>query len=296
MNAIYLPRRIVHSLRYRFAAPVRKLSIRARLRPRDNDVWRSTFAQLLVLPEADHVSESRDQNGNHLAEIEISGPLERLDISHVCSIEVVRQSASDAAARRRAEGMPWEALRNPDHPMTRDSRRIQASPAFAEMAMSAFSPGRPIADCIRDFSILLKDRIRYHPTSDRGRSPGDVLDGGRGVCEDFAHLAIAGLRSLGLPSRYVGGYRIPPEEGSSTVDCHAWAAVRLTGDDWLAFDPTFGEFCHMGHLANCWGRDSGDVPLVSGRLGEAIAHTLDSNVVVKTHSIEFDSVTTRLGC
>ena len=101
----------------------------------------------------------------------------------------------------------------------------------------------------------------------------DVLARRRGVCQDFAHVMIAGLRGLGLAARYVSGYLAtdPPPGRERVVGAdatHAWLACWVPGplgeSTWLAVDPT--NDCVMGdrHVTVAWGRDYADVPPVKG--------------------------------
>ena len=97
----------------------------------------------------------------------------------------------------------------------------------------------------------------------------EVMRVRRGVCQDFAHLEIAMLRSLGLPARYVSGYvRTRPAPGRQQLTgadaSHAWAALYCPGFGYIDLDPTNGTIPHDEHVTLAWGRDFGDVSPVKG--------------------------------
>jgi transglutaminase-like putative cysteine protease len=107
----------------------------------------------------------------------------------------------------------------------------------------------------------------------------------RGVCQDFAHLQIACLRSLGLPARYVSGYlRTTPPPGHARLAgadaSHAWCSAWCPGSGWVDFDPTNDCVPSDGHVTLAWGRDYGDVSPIHGVLLGGARHTLHVGVDV----------------
>src|SRR5205809_7023415 len=91
---------------------------------------------------------------------------------------------------------------------------------------------------------------------------GDMVRSRQGVCQDFAHVMIACLRSLGLPARYVSGYLRSKENSIGAEASHAWASVFCPGFGWLDFDPTNDVTPRSGHVTIAWGRGYSDVTLV----------------------------------
>jgi transglutaminase-like putative cysteine protease len=115
-----------------------------------------------------------------------------------------------------------------------------------------------------------------------------VLETRRGVCQDFAHLMIACLRSRGLPARYVSGYlrtNAPADkDGKKLVGdaaSHAWVSVWSPPYGWIEFDPTNGCFAGTDHVAVAWGRDFGDVSPLRGVILGGGRHQLSVTVAVE---------------
>jgi transglutaminase-like putative cysteine protease len=142
---------------------------------------------------------------------------------------------------------------------------VKVGPEFAAYAAPSFTPDRPIAAAAMDLCHRIFTEFRYDPRATTISTPvKEVLRLKRGVCQDFAHLMIACLRSLGLPARYVSGYL---RSGKSTVGheaSHAWCSVFCPGFGWLDYDPTNDVMPHHNHLTIALGRDYSDVAPVNG--------------------------------
>jgi transglutaminase-like putative cysteine protease len=123
---------------------------------------------------------------------------------------------------------------------------------------------------VKDLLHGINSDFRYKSGSTTVRSTvDDLLRDREGVCQDFAHLAVGVLRSVGLPARYVSGYiETRPPAGKPKlrgVDAsHAWASVFLPGHGWVDFDPTNDQFVDDRYLVTALGRDYGDVPPLKG--------------------------------
>jgi transglutaminase-like putative cysteine protease len=154
-------------------------------------------------------------------------------------------------------------------------------PLVAELrayAATSFPPGRPILAGARDLTHRIFSDFKYQPGStDLGTGVTRAFAMRRGVCQDFAHIQIACLRSLGLPARYVSGYLLTrPAEGKERLvgadASHAWLAVWVPGHDWVDLDPTNDLIPGREHITIGWGRDYGDVSPVSGVMFGGGAH------------------------
>ncbi len=149
---------------------------------------------------------------------------------------------------------------------------------LSALAMRVFKPGRPIVDAVTELSREIFETYSFDPMATDWATPLDtVLEKQSGVCQDFAHLATAVMRSVGLPASYVSGYietEAPPGEVKSIgADAsHAWCSVWTgptddTGDGsggWLDLDPTNHQVPPTRHVTVGWGRDYADVAPVRG--------------------------------
>jgi transglutaminase-like putative cysteine protease len=150
------------------------------------------------------------------------------------------------------------------------SPRIRLSPALADYARPSFPAGRPIFDAARDFTARIHNDFEFDAKATTvSTPPEEFLELRRGVCQDFAHLQIACLRSLGLAARYVSGYvATTPPPGMPRLAgadaSHAWVSVFCGPLGWVDFDPTNDAVVGDQHVTIGWGRDYGDVCPIQG--------------------------------
>ena len=168
-----------------------------------------------------------------------------------------------------------------------DSPLVRAEAALGEYAAGSFAPGRPLTDAVADLMARIHADFAYDPTAtDVTTPPLDVLRRRRGVCQDFAHLAIGCLRSLGLAARYVSGYleTVPPPGQAKLAGAdasHAWLQVYLPDVGWQDWDPTNNLQPTDRHVVTAWGRDYGDVPPLKGIIyGGGETHSIEVQVDV----------------
>lgn len=161
-------------------------------------------------------------------------------------------------------------------------------PRLRSIAGQCFTPGRSIVGSTRDLCSLIHAEFEFDPQFSNVSTPlADVLDARRGVCQDFAHLAVGCLRSLGLAARYVSGYieTLPPPGRERLVGAdasHAWCSVWTPQAGWVDFDPTNGLVPAGDHITVAWGRDYADVIPVRGvMIGPATTQTLEVAVDVE---------------
>jgi len=153
-----------------------------------------------------------------------------------------------------------------------DSPLVQASPAMADYARQSFKSGTPLLLGALDLSRRIHRDYIYDPVATTVATPlEEVVERRRGVCQDFAHLAIACLRSLGLPARYVSGYlrthAAPGQQKLFGADAsHAWFSLFCPSVGWVEFDPTNNLMPASEHITVAYGRDFGDVSPLSGIL------------------------------
>jgi transglutaminase-like putative cysteine protease len=196
---------------------------------------------------------------------------------------------------------PWEmvrdTLKNNFNPafleareMVLDSPFISANDLLYTYAQPSFPPYRPLLEAVSHLMQRVYTEFTYDPNFTTIVTPlEDVLAHRRGVCQDFAHLMIGCLRSLGLAARYVSGYleTFPPPgqtklRGSDAS--HAWLAVYVPNQGWTDFDPTNNQIPSSQHVTTAWGRDYGDVTPLKGIIFGGSESTL--KVLVDVDRIE----------
>jgi transglutaminase-like putative cysteine protease len=168
-----------------------------------------------------------------------------------------------------------------------DSPFVAASEALADYARPSFPPGRPLAEALHHFSHRIHGEFTYDPTATTLDTPvEEALRERHGVCQDYSHVMIGGLRSLGLPARYVSGYLASASRPADTEligaeASHAWVAAWCPNLGWLEADPTNDMIPGDRHVVLAWGRDYDDVSPVKGVTLGGGSHGVEVRVSVK---------------
>jgi transglutaminase-like putative cysteine protease len=247
---------------------------------------------LLIEPPPTIMRESQDYFGNPTTYLTVEEPHDELSIVARSRVEVFAPPVRDPMVTT-----PWEgiaAVLNAAHDAEAlevyqfafDSPFTRASEAVSAYAAESFPPGRPLLDGAIDLMQRIFNDFRYEGGVTDVYTPVDkVLADRRGVCQDFAHLLISGLRSLGIPARYVSGYleTRPPEGQPRMVGAdasHAWAAVWAPETGWVDLDPTNNLLPGEQHITVAWGRDYGDVSPINGMVLGGGTHKIDVSVDV----------------
>ncbi len=262
---------IEHRTVYTYSDQVSASYGRGYLRPRDLPWQRCISHRVTTKPTAADSSVGVDLYGNSDFYFHVTSAHRRLEVISRSVVEVRRPDTDSVAL-----GLPWERVR-PHHAGEADavdfvmpSPRIDVTDAVRQFAEVSFTPGRVIEDAIIDLTRRIYTGFTYKSGSTTvSTRVADVLADREGVCQDFAHLAVACLRSVGLAGRYISGYLAtnPPPGKPRLVGIdatHAWAAVWLPGGSWLAFDPTNNQPADERYATAAWGRDYGDVPPLKG--------------------------------
>ena len=267
---------IRHATTYRYGAPVTSGLTMAHLLPRAGPGQQVVEASVTSTPLADHSSTHIDAFGNLTTFLGVEQPHEELVVVGESVVDV-----DDPIWAPQATVPAWEDVpgllageTTPDGLLARActlaSPLVGLSEELATYARPSFPPGRLLDDCVRDLAERIHDEFAFDPAfSDVSTPLSDVLQAKRGVCQDFAHLSIGCLRSLGLPARYVSGYleTKPPPGQPKLVGAdasHAWASAYVPGAGWLDLDPTNDQVPPQRHITVAWGRDYADVPPVRG--------------------------------
>lgn len=217
-----------------------------------------------------------DAHGNSLIQFSVERPHDHLTLTASGVVETLSVALPGAESTA-----PWEevrdAMRRPGAThreagwMSVASHRVPVSVAFADYAIASFTPGRPVWEGTIALTARIFNDFRYMPGSSDTETPVEtILETRCGVCQDFAHLQIACLRSLGLAARYVSGYLL--ESGAdetrtlSARATHAWISVFVPDYGWLEIDPTNNQVLTEEYIVLAWGRDYADVSPLRGVL------------------------------
>jgi transglutaminase-like putative cysteine protease len=266
--------RVRHGTRYRYDSPVIHAHHLCHLRPRQFDWQGVAKHDLEVVPRASAIRRSVDYFGNQAHLVELLADHDVLEVVSSSVVEIAQRpqissapriSWNETGERLRSAGALVSALE-----FCFDSPLVKVHPSLAAYAEPTFAPGRPLVEAIVEFNKKIFTEFKYEPTATDVSTPlAQVLRERCGVCQDFAHLAVGCLRSLGLAARYVSGYleTRPPPGRTRLVGAdasHAWASVYVPGFGWLDFDPTNNVFPSLGHVTVAWGRDYSDVSPLKG--------------------------------
>ena len=268
--------RIIHKTHYEYKNAVSVGSHAVYLTPRSSSHHRCTRNDITVNPKPAARSERVDYFGNVIKLFTIQEPHSEFNLEAISEVEIEGNAEpwpADALAwnivvsdlRRNRSPAGLDALQ-----FAFESPRIKPNAEFAEYAMLSFPKGRPVTEALLHLTARINNEFRFDPKATNVSTPSEeVLRKRRGVCQDFAHLQIACLRSIGLPARYVSGYlRTYPPPGKQRLigadASHAWISVFCPNFGWLDIDPTNNVIPTNGHITLAWGRDYSDVAPVRG--------------------------------
>jgi transglutaminase-like putative cysteine protease len=284
--------RVDHTTKYVYAAAVATSQHVAYLRPRELPYQHVRHHELRIVPVPASSSRRVDAFGNVVSHFQILRPHSTLIVRSESIVEVCARGELDLDGSPRWESVARElsgrsANLPPDvaqfaHP----SIHLPFSESMGQFARPLFPSGEPI---LRG-AIALMRRIHEQFTFDASATTvttplSRVLDDRRGVCQDFAHVAISCLRALGLAARYVSGYLLtdpPPGQPRLTgADAsHAWLSVFCPSNGWIDLDPTNNVVAGERHVTVAWGRDYADVSPLRGVLLGGASHRLYVGVTV----------------
>ncbi|MEI6319899.1 MAG: transglutaminase family protein [Pseudomonadota bacterium] len=269
--------RISHRTEYHYAEPVDSGYNEARLLPRAVPRQVATASALAIAPPPSDYRERLDYFGNRVASFSIDQPHQSLTVTATSEVTVEPRSGRLDLF----EGESWETSRgilmqssDTESLMARDfvldSPLVVAQSGLADYADGSFVRGRSLLESVHDLMERIHREFRYDPEFTTLSTPlTQVLEHRRGVCQDFAHLAIGCIRSRGLAARYVSGYieTVPPPGRQRLVGAdasHAWFSVFVPGAGWVDFDPTNNQVPETQHITIAWGRDYSDVTPLKG--------------------------------
>ncbi|GAB2526640.1 transglutaminase family protein [Nocardia heshunensis] len=269
--------RVLHRTVYVYSDVVNSSYGRAYLTPREFPGQRLLTHDIRVDPVPSDRSVGIDVYGNTTLYFHVTAEHRRLEVTGESLVEIAPPAAP-------ADQPAWEQARptSENGPLAvefaLDLTPPEIIPEVADYAAETFTPGRPLLEAVKELTARINTDFTYESGSTTvSTRVADVFADRRGVCQDFARLALACLRSRGLAARYVSGYLAtdppPGKERMVGADAtHAWAAVWLPGGHgadgepghWIGFDPTNNQFVDDRYVTVGWGRDYADVPPLRG--------------------------------
>jgi transglutaminase-like putative cysteine protease len=260
-----------HVTRYLYSGPVSMCYTEVHLHPRAGKNQTILEFALDISPTPDSTLSREDYFGNEVTFFSIAEPHRELIITSRCLANV---EATDAPALELSPA--WEQVR--EEASQRDtadafdagqfvfeSRYVPGGAKVVDYATQSFPAGRPFLSAVEDLSRRIFTEFRYDRRATTVATPvEEVLRSRRGVCQDFAHLMIACLRSMKLPARYVSGYVRSGGDFAGEEASHAWVSAWCPVFGWQDFDPTNNVMPRGEHFTVAWGRDYSDVTPVKG--------------------------------
>lgn len=268
---------LTHRTHYKYEGAVSVSHHLARLAPRFLPGQRCPWHVIEVKPEPVGRSLHNDVYGNETAYFECEGSHTELEVTSRSLVEVFPTHLPAPESTPSWENIVLESSADKLNLSTEagafrfGSPMVPLGEQFADYARPDFTPGRPILQATMALMKRIFDECDFDPTATDVATPvAEVLKKKAGVCQDFAHLMLACLRSLGLPARYVSGYleTLPPPGQKRLVGAdasHAWISI-FCGESagWIDCDPTNNLLPSERHITVAWGRDFSDVSPLRG--------------------------------
>ena len=286
--------RVTHTTEYQYSAPVTQCHNEGRLLPRNFNRQICTAVQVKINPAPQDYREREDFFGNRICYFAILQPHTNLTVTAISEVQI----APEGGNLDFYHDSPWENVcrhlqANSDPGVLNarqyvlDSPMVTATRELAQYSKPSFAKGRPLVDAVHDLMQRIHRDFVYDPEFTTLATPlAQVLKHRRGVCQDFAHLAIGALRAQGLAARYTSGYieTSPPPGQKKIVGAdasHAWFSVYVPDTGWLDFDPTNNQMPMDRHITVAWGRDYSDVAPLKGVIFGGGKHKLNVSVDVQ---------------
>lgn len=281
-----------HQTHYGYQSPVDIGLHLLRLTPPEITGQHPVSQTLSITPQPARIEAFQDHFGNAVHFVAVEAMHGLFDVTLEAQVDVSRSPVT-------GDGLAWEeirdAMRNDGFPVPPGvAEFVYASPlahpeeTATAYAAESFGEARPIVAALRDLTFRIHRDFSYTPNlTNVSTRVAEVLSLRQGVCQDFAHLMIAGLRGLGLSARYVSGYVYTrsgqgetPRPGSDAS--HAWVSVWCGPDlGWVEFDPTNDLLVENEHIVLAYGRDFPDATPLRGVILGGGSHTLRVAVAVK---------------
>lgn len=286
--------KVTHTTTYEYNEPVSLCHNLALLKPRSTVMQICHETKLNIDPQPDIINEYEDFFGNKATYFAIQQEHKTLTVTVTSFVE---NTSPHAIQFNFYESISWEEakqqLNNPQPEYADVRQYINETPIttysepIQQYALQSFLPGRSLFDATNHLMQRIYNDFEYMPGFTTIATPvAEVIKKRKGVCQDFAHVAIACIRSIGLPARYVSGYiETLPSEGETKLvgadASHAWFSIFIPATGWVDFDPTNNQIPSSQHITIGWGRDYTDVTPLKGVILSSGKHKLTVAVEVK---------------
>lgn len=268
--------KVTHITTYEYDHPVTLCHNEAYLIPRNTVLQKCQQSNISVKPEPSVYEKLNDFYQNNVVYFALQYPHSKLEVKAESIIE-----NNDNPPYKLNESTPWDELFVSENgKLSKEqieakefnlaSPLIPVDPIYADYAKKSFTPKRPVLEAAMDLTSRIFKEFEYDPAATTVSTPvQEVFLNKKGVCQDFAHFAIACLRSLFVPARYVSGYleTLPPPGKPRLVGAdasHAWFSVYDPKIGWMDFDPTNNKIPDSQYITVAWGRDYSDIPPLRG--------------------------------
>jgi transglutaminase-like putative cysteine protease len=284
---------VEHTTKYRYHEQVSLCHNIAALAPRNTDKQTCKAFNIIISPLPEVLEEHIDFFGNKLYYFVIEQEHEELTVTVRSQVEKI--NAKDEQLPHPDQS--WETVRDmllaskgelmEEKQFTNPTEITAAIPEIKTYAEQSFTAGKPLFEAVYDLIKRIYTDFSFTPGFTTISTPlSVVMKEKKGVCQDFAHLAISCIHSMGLSARYVSGYleTLPPEgkEKLAGIDAsHAWISVFIPEMGWVDFDPTNNQLATEQYISIGWGRDYFDIIPLKGVIMSSNPHELSVSVDVR---------------
>jgi transglutaminase-like putative cysteine protease len=260
---------IEHETALAFATPVREHHFELRLAPRDTELVRVARCQVRVTPEVE-LREHVDSFGNRVQRGSLMAPHDGIALRLEAEVQTLLENPFAWSPLEPAEERAWLERRLREEPPLHDyllhrSAAVPEAAVLEDLDAPTFDPARGVLRNLQETVAWVRESFAYEPGVTDVHAPlAHFIECRAGVCQDFAHLVLALVRSWGVPARYVAGYVDPGSDRQGPESTHAWAEVLIPGAGWLGFDATHDLVVNDLYVPVAVGRDSRDAAPIRG--------------------------------
>jgi transglutaminase-like putative cysteine protease len=284
---------ISHKTEYQYQEPIGLCQNIARLTPRSFTGQTCLHSEIVVDPIPDVFTRYEDFFGNLVAYYAIEQEHNKLSVLVNSRVQIKKKQLTWQMLPR----LSWEHAISTLHSDAANHADIlqyvpptamtMVSEGIKQYTLQSFLPNRPLVECVYELMERIFTDFEFKPGLTTVATPVDtVLHLKKGVCQDFAHLAISCIRSMGLPVRYMSGYietiqKAGTEKLVGADASHAWFSVFVPEHGWVDFDPTNNQMPTYQHITVAWGRDYADIAPLKGVIQSSRPHKLSVAVTVE---------------